>query len=175
MYRRWAKRFEPSGSPQVIGAMIGPWQKPALLAKVPHVGTNRLRADYAAGARPCDASIAMNEAADHRPDYEHSDADPRLVAILALGGAAFLALTPYILLATYPVARHEPPVHVAEQPPAPRLQIDSTADLAALRAAEGSRLSSSGWSDRPRGVVHLPIDRAMQLTIERGLAGWPKP
>ena len=65
-------------------------------------------------------------------------------------------------------------MHVAEQPPAPRLQIDPHADLAALRAPKHARLSSYGWIDRPSGIVRLPIERAMQLTAERGLAGWPK-
>ena len=116
----------------------------------------------------------MSEASVQKPDYERSDADPRLVAVLALGGAAFLLLAPYILLAIYPLARHEPPVHITEPPPAPRLQIDPHADLTALRAAKNAQLSSYGWIDRPGGVIRLPIDRAMQLTAERGLPGWPK-
>jgi hypothetical protein len=116
----------------------------------------------------------MSEASDHRPDYERSDADPRLIAMLALGGAAFLLLAPYILLAIYPLAKNEPSPHAAGQPPAPRLQIDPRADLVALRAAEAKRLSSYGWIDRPSGVVRLPIEQATQLIAERGLAGWPK-
>lgn len=117
----------------------------------------------------------MSGASVHRPDYERSDADPRLVAMLALGGAAFLGLTPYILLAIYPLARQEPSAHVAEQPPAPHLQIDPHVDLTALRAAKDAQLSHYGWIDQSGGVVRLPIDRAMQLTAERGLPGWPKP
>jgi hypothetical protein len=116
----------------------------------------------------------MSEASEHRPDYERSDADPRLIAMLALGGAAFLLLAPYILLAIYPLAKREPSAHAAGQPPAPRLQIDPHADLARLRAAEAARLSSYGWMDRPSGVVRIPIERAMQLTAQRGLDGWPK-
>jgi hypothetical protein len=116
----------------------------------------------------------MSEASVQKPDYERSDADPRLVAVLALGGAAFLLLAPYILLAIYPLARHEPPVQITEPPHAPRLQIDPHADLTALRAAKNAQLSGYGWIDQPGGVVRLPIDQAMQLTAERGLPGWPK-
>jgi hypothetical protein len=117
----------------------------------------------------------MIEASGQRPDYERSDADPRVIAALALGGAVFLALAPVTLLALYPLAGHQPPVRVSAQPPAPHLQIDRHADLAALRAAERARLSSYGWTDRATAAVHVPIERAMQLTTERGLSGWPKP
>jgi hypothetical protein len=34
------------------------------------------------------------------------------------------------------------------------------------RAAREERLRSYGWVDRRQGVVHLPIDRAMQLVAE---------
>jgi hypothetical protein len=117
----------------------------------------------------------MVEASGHRPDYEPTDADPYLVAILAAGVALFLIASPYLLLALYPISRHEPISRAAALPPAPRLQIDPDAELATLRNAENGRLSHYGWADRAHGIVHLPIDRAMQLTAKRGLPGWAKP
>ena len=42
-------------------------------------------------------------------------------------------------------------------------------DLAALRAAEQKALTSYGWVDHEKGVVHIPIDQAMKLTLQRGL------
>lgn len=117
----------------------------------------------------------MSHVPERRPDYERSDADGRLIAALAIGSATFLALTPYVLLAFYPLAGREPLVRVTEEPPSPRLQIDRHADLEELRAAELARLSSYGWNERAGGVVHVPIERAMQLTADRGLPGWPKP
>jgi hypothetical protein len=116
----------------------------------------------------------MTEASEEKSDYEHSDADPRLIAALALGGAVFLALTPLGLKGLYPLASHEPARLIA-YPPAPRLQIDPRRDLDALRALETSRLSSYGWVNRADGIVHIPIDRAMQLTAQRGLPGWQRP
>ncbi len=53
--------------------------------------------------------------------------------------------------------------------PEPRLQVNPTADLAISEKASESELHSYGWVDRSAGVVHLPIERAMQLLIERGL------
>jgi hypothetical protein len=40
--------------------------------------------------------------------------------------------------------------------------------LRALRAAENAILEHYGWVDRDKGVVHIPIDRAMDLLAERG-------
>lgn len=117
----------------------------------------------------------MAEASEQRPAYELSDVDPRLVAILTGGVAFFLIAAPYVLLAIYPQSRHEPAANPVNSAPPPRLQIDPRADLQALRSAETARLSSYGWADRPNGTVHLPIERAIELTAERGLPGWPKP
>lgn len=121
------------------------------------------------------AGIAMADASGVRPDYERSDADPRLICLLALGGAAFLVLAPVILSAVYPLARHEPLARAPESIPGPRLQIDPGKDLRASSAAASARLSSYGWIHQPGGILHLPIDRAMRLTAERGLPGWPQP
>ena len=54
-------------------------------------------------------------------------------------------------------------------PPEPRLQTTPREDLRELRVEEDQRLQSYGWVDRNGGVVHIPIDEAMRLTIERGL------
>jgi hypothetical protein len=54
-------------------------------------------------------------------------------------------------------------------PPEPRLQTDPRQDLADLRAKEDETLNSYGWVDRNAGVVHIPIDEAIKLTLARGL------
>lgn len=51
---------------------------------------------------------------------------------------------------------------------APALQTDPASDRAAYDAQKARELNSSGWIDRPQGVVHVPIERAMQLLAERG-------
>jgi hypothetical protein len=43
-----------------------------------------------------------------------------------------------------------------------------------LRQAETARLSGYGWVERTQGIVHIPIARALALTVERGLPDWPK-
>jgi len=61
------------------------------------------------------------------------------------------------------------PVTVTKEFSGPRLQVKGPADLARLRAAEDLNLHSYGWIDRNSGTVRIPIDRAMQLLLERGL------
>jgi hypothetical protein len=110
----------------------------------------------------------------HKPTpYEASDADPRLVGSIAAGIALFVIVAPLVLFAVYPGARGHP-VFVGQPtlPPEPRLQVDPSRDLAKLRADEDSLLATYGWIDRNAGVVRIPIDRAMALTADRGIAGW---
>lgn len=42
-------------------------------------------------------------------------------------------------------------------------------DLAGMRDAEERALHSYGWVDQKKGIVHIPIDEAMRLTLQRGL------
>src|SRR4029079_2607934 len=114
----------------------------------------------------------MNDVS-HPRDYERSDADPRLIGALALAIAIFLLATPYALLALYPGADRLGRVPAERQPPAPRLQVDPKLDLDRLRAEEYARLTTYGWVDRERRIVRIPIERAMELLADRGLAGWP--
>jgi hypothetical protein len=53
--------------------------------------------------------------------------------------------------------------------PQPQLQTNPIPDLKAIRAAEEHVLSSYGWVDAPKGVVRIPIARAMDLLVQRGL------
>jgi hypothetical protein len=55
-------------------------------------------------------------------------------------------------------------------PPEPRLQTNPKQDLRDLRAFEADTLDHYSWVDRNGGVVRIPIENAMKLTLERGLA-----
>lgn len=67
--------------------------------------------------------------------------------------------------AVYPLAATKEP----RLPPEPRLQTNPRQDLRDLRAGEDQRLTTYGWVDKNAGVVRIPIEQAMKLTIERGL------
>jgi hypothetical protein len=53
--------------------------------------------------------------------------------------------------------------------PAPALQTSPAGDLRAQRSKEEATLGSYGWIDRQAGVIRIPIERAIELTAERGL------
>jgi hypothetical protein len=54
-------------------------------------------------------------------------------------------------------------------PPLPRLQTTPYADLKAFRADETQVLETYAWVDKEKGVVRIPIARAIELVAERGL------
>ncbi|HXT00239.1 MAG TPA: hypothetical protein VN915_06165 [Elusimicrobiota bacterium] len=58
-------------------------------------------------------------------------------------------------------------------PPEPRLQSDPATDLRRWREEEDAALRSYSWADRARGVVRLPVERAMELVLQRGLPTRP--
>jgi hypothetical protein len=53
--------------------------------------------------------------------------------------------------------------------PAPQLEINERTELNDIRLREEDTLSTYGWVDQKSGVVRIPIDRAMDLLVERGL------
>jgi hypothetical protein len=52
--------------------------------------------------------------------------------------------------------------------PQPQLQTDSPKDLHDYLQAKNQELNSYGWVDRKNGVVHIPIEQAMDLFLTRG-------
>jgi len=54
-------------------------------------------------------------------------------------------------------------------PPEPRLQVSAPKDLEQYKAAQGEILNSYGWVDQKAGVVRIPIDRAMDILVQKGL------
>ena len=54
--------------------------------------------------------------------------------------------------------------------PQPRLETDETTEINDFRMQEEQTLNSYGWVDQQAGVVRIPIDRAMALLAQRGLA-----
>lgn len=58
-------------------------------------------------------------------------------------------------------------------PPEPRLQTNPKQDLRDLRAGEDRILYGYRWIDRNAGVVGIPVNEAMKLTLQRGLPSRP--
>jgi len=51
----------------------------------------------------------------------------------------------------------------------PHLQIEPAVDLRQFRSSEEEELNSYGWINKTAGIVRIPITRAMDLLLERGL------
>ncbi len=72
-------------------------------------------------------------------------------------------------------AKHSAPAHPLAstagrlEPPEPRLQTHPVQDLVAMKQGQEAILNSYAWVDETRGVVRLPIARAMELIAQRGL------
>jgi len=116
------------------------------------------------------------------PEVHHEESDVDIRAILGFGAGLIVAavlihLLAYVLLRYFDAreARRvmpQYPLAVAQGnrvPPEPRLQTDPRQDLADLRAREDETLNSYGWVDKNAGIVRIPIDEAIKLTLARGL------
>ena len=113
--------------------------------------------------------------------YEHTDVAPAVAYNFALWLGVAMVVSVAIVYGTFrflegravttddSARRYPLAVGRAEDPPAPRLQTQPFRDVYDLKSAQRDVLNGYGWIDRANGVVHIPIERAMQLTLERGL------
>ena len=74
----------------------------------------------------------------------------------------------------YRTTRNEPQpaplaTPVGERPPGPNLLTDEAGNLRTFREREEAALTTYGWMDERAGTVRVPIDRAKELVLERGL------
>jgi hypothetical protein len=113
--------------------------------------------------------------------YEHTDAHVRPMVqfaiwlvisavIVHVGLAAMYWLlvresTERVDTQRYPLAVNTPPRLPAE----PRLQQFPRNELYDFRTRENQQLHSYGWVDKNAGTVHIPIDDAMRLMLERNI------
>ena len=59
--------------------------------------------------------------------------------------------------------------NLARTPPEPRLEPLPLAPGQRLRAEEDAILTSYAWVDKKAGFARIPIDRAVEILVERGL------
>ena len=65
--------------------------------------------------------------------------------------------------------------HVQVTTPAPPRKAARFRQRLEMRAAEDAVLQSYGWVDHPAGVARIPIDRAIELLVARGLSAGAPP
>ena len=65
--------------------------------------------------------------------------------------------------------RHVAPGYPQSAFPSPKLEEDERGQLNGIRLAQDQTLYSYGWVDEKAGTVRIPIERAMDLLVQRGL------
>ena len=128
-------------------------------------------------------------------EFEREDLAPTPIFIFLITLTAICVLVYFVLRGMYSYldsyeSRHQPPQSpLAPQTradtravtpdditkfPQPRLETKETMEIDDFRLQEEKTLNSYGWVDQQAGVVHIPIDRAMQLLAQRGLPTRPQ-
>jgi hypothetical protein len=89
----------------------------------------------------------------------------RLHWIAAVLAAVLVAIVALMYLLAHTWLRTTEPAR-GPVPPAPRLQRDPTADLAAERRRENALLDGYAWVDRDAGIARIPVNRAMDILAQ---------
>jgi hypothetical protein len=110
-----------------------------------------------------------------QPGYEERDVNVRSLWIFAAGLTVSVIVVIFLIsgmmdyltrhFADIPTSALAPP----SLAPQPVLQTNPPVDLRRYEDEQERILSTYGWVDREAGTVHIPIERAMQLMVERGV------
>jgi hypothetical protein len=121
-----------------------------------------------------------------RTDYGHSmheerDVNIRLITLSGLGLLVLLGGSLILVAWLWRAFEPEPPevsawsspsTEAQPLPPQPRLQASPAQDWRDMRASEDGQLHAYGWVDQDAGVVHIPIDHAIELLTTKGMPTW---
>jgi hypothetical protein len=120
-------------------------------------------------------SPAHGQGAGH---HEHSDVSLRGITMTAVGLLVVAVVVQVAMVGLFVVFERRaadrtapPPSIVTTAPrarPQPRLQANPAQELKTLGEEQRRRLYGYGWVDEANGVVHIPIDLAMKIMLERG-------
>lgn len=115
--------------------------------------------------------------------HELSDLSPKNIAIFGVSLAMIIVV---VLWVCYELFQHysnvssktevppSPLSYTREPTPGPHLLVVPGQELKAMRAAEDSVLNSYAWVDKERGIVRIPIQRAIDILAQRGLHSRPQ-
>jgi hypothetical protein len=116
----------------------------------------------------------------HQTTAGHETEDASVPGIVYAGaglavGSIVVALIVYGVfqyLANQPITTAPPnPLTETDQqliPPTPRIEEHPAIELKDLHAEEDQILNTYGWTDKNAGIVRIPLERAMELQLERG-------
>ena len=110
------------------------------------------------------------------PGYETRDVNVRTLVIFAFWLAVAIVLAALCSRWVFGYFAHAqtlgpaatPFENVRTLPPLPRLQTAPQKEIHDYWQEQQDELNGYGWVDRQNGVVCIPVERAMRLTVERG-------
>jgi hypothetical protein len=121
---------------------------------------------------------------EHRPSAEktakgHETLDANVRSLVGWGIGVFALIAACVIVSAvvfHYFVTHQtlgPPAspfeNVRALPPRPVLQVTPARDLHQYLDQQDAVLNSYGWVDQKAGVVRIPIDRAMDLLLQKGL------
>jgi hypothetical protein len=106
--------------------------------------------------------------------YEESDWSLGTIGLILVVTFVVLVVSPFVMIAAFPSSVPDVSRAFTVQPPQPRLQTNPSQDLVKFRAEEDKRLDSYYWVDKEKGIVHIPIERAMKEVAADGIDGFPR-
>jgi hypothetical protein len=131
----------------------------------------------AAHATPDDEYLNPTAVSGH----EHTDANVWLIVQFAIWLTVAALLTHLLMWGLFEVfiktrndaaPAAEFPLAAQQErrlPAGPRLQAIPANEIFEFRQRENAELREYGWVDRNAGTVHIPIDKAKELLLQRGL------
>jgi hypothetical protein len=127
---------------------------------------------------PARVDVEREQGSNLEQEPSVEDDDPRIFNLRTFGYFAvfMVGLIGFILLAGALLSGFYLPGHSVVitpastlLPPAPRLETSSGQEFPILHATQEAELNSYGWVDRQKGVVHIPVERAMELIAKSNL------
>jgi len=135
-----------------------------------------------------------NQSMTNHDGYEHEDLSPIGVFYFMAGLAVvtviiyFIVFGMYRFLDTYAKPNQAAVSPMATPPadtrvvthedtqdfPQPRLEENERTQLSQVIADQDRKLATYNWVDKDKDIVQIPIDRAMDLIVERGLPVLPQ-
>jgi hypothetical protein len=130
-----------------------------------------------------------NHGVDAHGSFEHQDLSPKGVLYFFLGLGVFMVVIYFIAFGIYHVLNAADQANQKTMSPMvapkadtravtpsdihafpdPRLEEHERTQLRSFIEDEDGKLATYNWVDKDKGVVQIPIERAMELIVQRGL------
>ncbi|MTV11986.1 MULTISPECIES: hypothetical protein [Bradyrhizobium] len=110
-------------------------------------------------------------------DFERSDIATNAIAWIAAGLGTFVLVIPVVMPLIFPQSLRyaSPAARPALSSSAPPLEVAPSDELERARRDDVEITGTYGWVDRNRGIVRVPVKRATEMLLRKGLPEWPAP